>query len=144
MKQGNKYDLGNDGMPFNILNYVSGPGFEKHRIDPLICKGTCFTPRWNPIEFSGNLPHFKQDSGLWLDRNSPLYSGADTPVFATGPMAHLFSGVHDSTYVPHAIMYASCIGPHGQTGACGSKGPKLAFNLFLVITSLTIFVGLCV
>ncbi|GIY95036.1 hypothetical protein CEXT_29331 [Caerostris extrusa] len=35
----------------------------------------------------------------------------DVPVYAHGPMAHLFRGVLEQTYVPHAMAYAACIGP---------------------------------
>lgn len=31
-------------------------------------------------------------------------------MYAHGPMAHLFRGVLEQTYVPHAMAYAACIG----------------------------------
>ncbi len=40
------------------------------------------------------------------------HSGADVNVYAHGPMSHLFHGVHEQTYVAHAMMYAACIGPN--------------------------------
>lgn len=32
-----------------------------------------------------------------------VHSGEDVPVFAVGPYAHLFSGVHEQTYISEVI-----------------------------------------
>ncbi|XP_055335624.1 alkaline phosphatase-like isoform X2 [Paramacrobiotus metropolitanus] len=37
-----------------------------------------------------------------------MHMGEDVPVYAKGPMSHLFSGVHEQNYFAHAINYASC------------------------------------
>lgn len=42
----------------------------------------------------------------WLE----THGGEDVAVFAIGPWAHLFTGVHDQTFIPHAMAYAACIG----------------------------------
>ncbi|XP_023229074.1 alkaline phosphatase, tissue-nonspecific isozyme-like [Centruroides sculpturatus] len=39
------------------------------------------------------------------------HGGEDVPVYAHGPMSHLFRGVFEQTYIPHAMAYAACIGP---------------------------------
>lgn len=31
-------------------------------------------------------------------------------IYAQGPMAHLFHGVQEQNYIPHALAYAACIG----------------------------------
>ena len=40
------------------------------------------------------------------------HGGEDVPIYAIGPMSHLFSGVHEQHYIAHAMMYASCVGPN--------------------------------
>ena len=47
------------------------------------------------------------------------------PVYAHGPMAHLFRGVLEQTYIPHAMAYAACIGP--QRSDC-ERWRKQAFQ----------------
>lgn len=44
-----------------------------------------------------------------------VHSGDDVGIFATGPQAHLFTGVMQQSTIPHLMAYASCIG----------DGPKL-------------------
>ncbi|KAL1485471.1 hypothetical protein MTO96_031940 [Rhipicephalus appendiculatus] len=38
------------------------------------------------------------------------HGGEDVAVYATGPWAHLFTGVQDQTFIPYAMAYAACIG----------------------------------
>ncbi|XP_062408036.1 alkaline phosphatase, tissue-nonspecific isozyme [Sardina pilchardus] len=45
---------------------------------------------------------------------SETHGGEDVCVFARGPMAHLLQGVHEQSYLPHAMAYAACIGPHAH------------------------------
>lgn len=41
---------------------------------------------------------------------STTHSGEDVAVLARGPMAHLFSGVQEQSYIAHAMGYAACVG----------------------------------
>lgn len=41
---------------------------------------------------------------------STTHSGEDVAVLARGPMAHLFQGVHEQSYIAHAMAYAACVG----------------------------------
>jgi hypothetical protein len=48
------------------------------------------------------------------------HSGEDVGIFARGPMAHLFHGVHEQNYIARVMKYASCVGqgdpgPHCTT-----------------------------
>ena len=45
-----------------------------------------------------------------MPRRWDTHGGEDVPVYAHGPMAHLFRGVLEQTYIPHAMAYAACIG----------------------------------
>ncbi|KAK7500574.1 hypothetical protein BaRGS_00008149, partial [Batillaria attramentaria] len=40
------------------------------------------------------------------------HGGEDVAIYATGPMAHLFHGVQEQSYIAHAMGYAACIGPN--------------------------------
>ena len=40
------------------------------------------------------------------------HGGDDVNIFATGPMAHLFSRTHDQTHIANVMAYSSCIGPY--------------------------------
>ena len=35
------------------------------------------------------------------------HGGEDVPILANGPFAHLFTGVHEQSYIAHAIEYAA-------------------------------------
>lgn len=41
---------------------------------------------------------------------SETHGGEDVEIFASGPMSHIFTGVHDQSYIPYAMGYAACIG----------------------------------
>ena len=38
---------------------------------------------------------------------SETHGGEDVPILATGPWAHLFTGVHEQSYFYHAITHAA-------------------------------------
>ena len=42
------------------------------------------------------------------------HGGEDVGIYATGPMSHLFHGVHEQNYIAHVMAYASCVGPNTQ------------------------------
>ncbi|GBP04313.1 Alkaline phosphatase, tissue-nonspecific isozyme [Eumeta japonica] len=45
---------------------------------------------------------------------SETHGGDDVAVFASGPFAHLFTGVYEQNFIPHAMGYASCLGKNEQ------------------------------
>ncbi len=51
-----------------------------------------------------------QDAGIGFADRSETHAGEDVPLHARGPMSHLFGGVHEQSYIAHAIMYAGCMG----------------------------------
>ena len=69
----------------------------------------------------------------------PLYSethgGEEVPIYARGPMSHLFSGIHEQSYIAHVIAHASCIGP--QTSHCVTKFVESTGVLFRVSNVLS-------
>ena len=46
------------------------------------------------------------------------HAGEDTGIYARGPMAHLFHGVHEQHYIAHVMAYASCVGSYSAEDAC--------------------------
>ena len=42
------------------------------------------------------------------------HSAEDVPIYARGPMAHMFSGVNEQPYIGQAMKYASCVGQFGK------------------------------
>lgn len=83
-----------DKMPYTTLAYANGPNSGKPR--------TNFTEEETTNLFYAQQAVFPK----WLE----THGGEDVGVYATGAWAHLFSGVHDQTYIPHVMAYAACIG----------------------------------
>lgn len=57
-------------------------------------------------------------------------------IFAKGPHAHLLTGVHQQSYVPHVVGYAACMGDGAMsdywTSAVPTTVPKF-MTLFGII-----------
>lgn len=83
-----------DGYPVTTLAYANGPGYN--------------TTKVNFTEEETTSPHFVQQTAFPLQWET--HGGEEVAVYATGPWAHLFSGVHDQSFIAHAMAYAACIG----------------------------------
>lgn len=55
---------------------------------------------------------YVQQSAAPLD--SETHGGEDVALLARGPMAHLFQGVYEQSYIAHAMAYAACVGANQQ------------------------------
>ena len=64
---------------------------------------------------------FYQQSRL-VPLNYETHAGEDVGIYATGPMSHLFHGVHEQNYIAHVMAYASCVGPN--TDHCDKPRPN--------------------
>ena len=53
---------------------------------------------------------YRQQSAVPLD--SETHGIEDVAIFAKGPMAHLFHGVQEQSYIAHAMAYAACLDPY--------------------------------
>ncbi|XP_042270377.1 alkaline phosphatase, tissue-nonspecific isozyme [Thunnus maccoyii] len=86
-----------DMLPYTTLMYGNGPG---HKI------------------INGKRPDIRNVNTKTKDyvqlsavpTESATHSGEDVAVLARGPMAHLFQGVNEQSYVAHAMGYAACVG----------------------------------
>ena len=77
---------------------------------------------------------------------SETHGGEDVGIYAIGPMAHLFHGIHEQNYIAHVMGYASCVGDN--RGHCddsdtdsesGSGGFEGSFNV-VIVGLLSLFV----
>lgn len=85
-----------DRLPYTTLMYTSGPGGENN------------APRRNLTGVDVTDFDFKQSAVVKMSVD--LHGGEDVPIYAVGPMAHLFHGVHEQHYIAHVMAYASCVG----------------------------------
>ncbi|KAL3321139.1 hypothetical protein Ciccas_000172 [Cichlidogyrus casuarinus] len=97
-----------DGVDFNGMFYASGPKPENPH-----------TGRKTRMDYSNierNKFAFAQES--YADFWQNLNSGEDVPIFAKGPFQEVFRGVHDNTFMYHAIKWIFCISPFESEQHC--------------------------
>lgn len=96
-----------DYMPFTTLLYGNGPGYRDpvngHRPDPT----------------NDDLHDVNYRQPASVPMSSAAHAGDDVGLWAIGPHAHLFTGVYEQNYIPHALAYAACVG-NGLT-FCGNN-----------------------
>ncbi|NWU04312.1 PPBI phosphatase, partial [Urocynchramus pylzowi] len=86
-----------DRKNYTSILYGNGPGYpgpDRPNVDPETAMQYDYQPQAAvPLE-------------------SETHGGEDVAILAKGPMAHLFHGVQEQTYVAHAMAYAACIEPY--------------------------------
>ncbi|KAJ7993451.1 hypothetical protein DPEC_G00272570 [Dallia pectoralis] len=92
-------NLADDKKPFTTLLYGNGPGFK-------LANGS----RPSLTEAETAAIGYMQQSAVPLD--SETHGSEDVAIFAKGPMAHLFHGVQEQSYIAHVMAYAGCISPY--------------------------------
>ncbi|NXQ67432.1 PPBI phosphatase, partial [Quiscalus mexicanus] len=83
-----------DGKNYTSILYGNGPGYpgpDRPNVDPETAM------------------HFDYQPQAAVPLASETHGGEDVAILAKGPMAHLFHGVQEQTYVAHAMAYAACI-----------------------------------
>ncbi|KAL7646424.1 UNVERIFIED_CONTAM: hypothetical protein RMT77_003337 [Armadillidium vulgare] len=90
---------GVDYIPYTTLLYGNGPGFRKPASVGL---------RPDPSKEDLHDVNYRQAAAV--PEESSTHSGEDVGIWAYGPHDHLFNGVHDQSYVAHALAYAACVG----------------------------------
>ncbi|XP_045598098.1 alkaline phosphatase isoform X2 [Procambarus clarkii] len=95
-------DLGDysdvDGLPYTTLLYTNGPGY----------RGEVDGSRPDPSTEDYSDPHYVGAATVPMVESN--HAGEDVVLYARGPHAHLFTGIHENTYIPHALRYATCVG----------------------------------
>uniref|UniRef100_A0A8C9S6P8 Alkaline phosphatase n=1 Tax=Scleropages formosus TaxID=113540 RepID=A0A8C9S6P8_SCLFO len=94
---GRRPSLRLDMMPYTTLMYGNGPG---HKIV------NNKRPDIRGVD-TGSKDYIQQAA---VPTESETHGGEDVAVLARGPMAHLFHGVQEQSYIPHALAFAACIG----------------------------------
>jgi hypothetical protein len=65
-------------------------------------------------------------------RKKATHAAEDVPIYATGPMSHLFSKTIEQSVIAHFMAYSACIGPYStkecalHRGFYGVEGNKIA------------------
>ncbi|XP_028980614.2 alkaline phosphatase, tissue-nonspecific isozyme isoform X2 [Esox lucius] len=88
---------GKDMLPYTTLMYGNGPGYK-----------VVNNKRPDIRNVDTTSKDYVQLSAVPLD--SETHGGEDVVVLARGPMAHLFHGVQEQSYLAHAMAYAACVG----------------------------------
>lgn len=88
-----------DDLPYTTLLYGNGPGYGVTKQDGVISGK-------NTIQAAA-VPR------VWA-----THGGEDVPIFATGPLASIFRGVVDQTFIPHAISYITCLDRFKERCGC--------------------------
>ena len=71
-------------------------------------------------------PEFLQPAAIPMALET--HAGEDVPLYARGPMAHLFDGVHEQHYIAHVMAYASCVGANKNHCNRRSPPPRMLFQ----------------
>ncbi|XP_056355138.1 intestinal-type alkaline phosphatase-like [Oenanthe melanoleuca] len=107
-----------DGKNYTSILYGNGPGYQgpvRPDVDVDTAMGFEYLPQ----------------AAVPLD--SETHGGEDVAILAKGPMAHLFHGVQEQTYVAHVMAYAACIEPYTdcrqRDAAPGIRATPLALLL---------------
>ncbi len=98
-------ELAEDGMPYTTLSYANGRGF--HQLNPggdTTYRKPIRAGRADLTDVDTTSEGFHQEALIPLDKES--HGGEDVAIYAGGPMAHLFHGVHEQNYIFHVMAYA--------------------------------------
>merc|ERR1719228_2008647 len=106
--------LAEDEGSFTILSYGNGPGFMQYDATG---EGDYTQIDRHPMARDG-LADVQYKQGTAAPLSSETHGGDDVGIWAGGPMAHLFHGVHEQSYIGHVMSYAACIGPQNKRERC--------------------------
>ncbi|CAH1963272.1 unnamed protein product [Acanthoscelides obtectus] len=118
-----------DKEPFTSLLYgTGGPNNYQFTVENNTAK------RIDPSKNDTTDFEYSQQAVVLTDEVT--HSGTDVLVYANGPMAHLFTSVHEQSYVAYVISYAARIGPHRD--GLGNGTTSLSVNMLSMIVLITI------
>ncbi|XP_017862510.1 PREDICTED: membrane-bound alkaline phosphatase [Drosophila arizonae] len=100
---------GTDDKPYLALSYANGKSFETY-YDVMAHQ------RVDPTSLLADNADVAQLFPATAPLESETHGGEDVGVFASGPWAHIFTGVYEQNAIPHMLAFAACVGD-GQT-AC--------------------------
>ena len=86
-------------------------------------------------------PEYHQQAPV--PKNSGTHGIEDVPIFAKGPMAHLFHGVQEQSYIAHVLAYAACLPPYEKCDLEDNHSVCLHPSSVLVLMSLLLALVSC-
>ena len=99
-------ELAEDGKPYTTLGYYNGDGFAV--LDDIGLRDDGYdygeSGRMDITGHDTTRSNFYQESLIPLV--SETHAGEDVAVYAGGPWAHLFQGVHEQNYIYHVMRHA--------------------------------------
>ncbi|XP_040576535.1 alkaline phosphatase, tissue-nonspecific isozyme [Lepeophtheirus salmonis] len=111
-------------IPYSTISYANGPGFKKHFIN-------------NNMVDIRKLDYESDDyqsQAMWLGPdNYESHGGEDVPIYAIGPQSHLFTGVHEQSYISHVIHYGMCQISDVEAPFCSSSSIVFPSMFFIFI-----------
>ncbi|XP_053164999.1 intestinal-type alkaline phosphatase [Hemicordylus capensis] len=121
-------ELAADKKSYTSIVYGNGPGFQ-------------ITSQGRPnVEFEeSESDNYHQQAAVPL--NSETHGGEDVAILAKGPMAHLFHGVQEQTYIAHVMAYAACLEPYQDCGLPSKNSASLTKPTFLALLLASVFLG---
>ncbi|XP_071805530.1 alkaline phosphatase-like [Asterias amurensis] len=128
------YGEGEDDLPFTTLAYADGPGGELE-LESYNKSGR----RRDLSNVDTDHPEFIQPA--IVPRSEESHGGEDVPIYANGPMSHLFHGVHEQNYIAHVIRYAACLDGREdcETSSAPSLGGVIPLMVLSTILSVTVY-----
>ncbi len=110
-----------DGLPDMALVYSNGPAYYNFNFGE---NGNVTRLNLSTLNEETLLdPEFRHPTGAYND--DVTHGGEDVPIYATGPMSHLFHRVHDQTYVPNVIAFAACMNKFQNEPHCQEEQGKI-------------------
>ncbi|NWZ34205.1 PPBI phosphatase, partial [Brachypodius atriceps] len=112
-----------DGKNYTSILYGNGPGYPG--------------PNRTDVD-SDTAMQFEYLAQAAVPLDSETHGGEDVAILAKGPMAHLFHGVQEQTYVAHVMAYAACIEPYTDCRQRNSAPGIRATSLALLLPALLV------
>ncbi|XP_065495911.1 intestinal-type alkaline phosphatase-like [Caloenas nicobarica] len=120
-----------DGKNYTSILYGNGPGY--------VAGNRTDVDEATVMNFN-----YTQQAAVPLKSES--HGGEDVAILAKGPMAYLFHGVQEQTYIAHVMAYAACLEPYTdcrqRSSATGSAASTHAVPLPLLLLLPTLLLSL--
>ncbi|XP_044147012.1 alkaline phosphatase, tissue-nonspecific isozyme-like [Bufo gargarizans] len=112
--------MASDRLPYTSLLYGNGPGYK-------YVNGS--RENITTVNIEGD---YQQQSAVQL--SSETHGGEDVAILAKGPLAHLFHGIHEQSYIAHVMAYAACLEPYKDCPP--NSGLLISSSIMLLLTSV--------
>jgi len=116
-------------QPYTTIAYANGPGFDFH-----FDRTAGFWRNVSGEDFMS--PDWRQMATFQLEYET--HGGEDVPLYAVGPGAHLLAGVHEQSYLAHALAYAGCL-RRDQLGCPVASSAATKAEIIFVHSTVYIF-----